>query len=176
MSDQEALPELAAEYFRVGEFLIRPTLKAIRPFHGFDAPSSAEKDRRLPDKAMAVLMRLAEQPRVVLTREELLDEVWGAEREAYDRVLDNAISELRRAFGDSARKPRYIQTITKQGYRLIAPVEWPQRIEAPESEQGVDPGQPAAALAAAAAGAGRLQKARGPGDDSPAAELSLIHI
>ena len=126
VNEEDDLPLSAPEYFRVGGFLIRPTLKAIRPFHGFDAPSSAEKDRRLPDKAIAVLMKLAEQPRVVFSREQLLDEVWGEDREAYDRVLDNAISELRKAFGDNARNPRYIETITKQGYRLIAQVEWPK--------------------------------------------------
>ena len=126
MNEEDDLPLSAPEYFRVGGFLIRPRLKAIRPFHGFDAPSSAEKDRRLPDKPIAVLLKLAEHPRVVFSRERLLDEVWGEDREAYDRVLDNAISELRKAFGDNARNPRYIETITKQGYRLIAQVEWPE--------------------------------------------------
>ncbi|MEO1368332.1 MAG: winged helix-turn-helix domain-containing protein, partial [Acidobacteriota bacterium] len=108
----------------------------MRPFQGFDAPSSAEKDRRLPDKAIAVLLKLADHPRRVVTREELLDDVWGQEREAYDRVLDNAISELRRAFGDNARKPRYIETITKQGYRLIAPVERPRAGGPPGDGEG----------------------------------------
>ena len=133
MTEEDALSLAMPDYFRVGDFLIRPTLKAIRPFHGFDAPSSAEKDRRLPDKVIAVLMKLAEQPRRVYTREELLNEVWGHDREAYDRVLDNAISELRRAFGDNARAPSYIETITKQGYRLIATVEWPERFDSKPS-------------------------------------------
>ncbi|MEO1083075.1 MAG: winged helix-turn-helix domain-containing protein [Acidobacteriota bacterium] len=131
MIEEDVLSLSSPDSFRVGDFLIRPTLKAVRPFQGFDAPSSAEKDRRLPDKAIAVLLKLADHPRQVVTREELLDDVWGQEREAYDRVLDNAISELRRAFGDNARKPRYIETITKQGYRLIAPVERPQAVGRP---------------------------------------------
>ncbi|MEM1179224.1 MAG: winged helix-turn-helix domain-containing protein [Acidobacteriota bacterium] len=137
--EEDLFPVSSLDSFRVGDFLIRPKLKAVRPFHGFDAPSSAEKDHRLPDKAIAVLLKLAEQPRRVVRREQLLDDVWGQEREAYDRVLDNAISELRRAFGDNARKPRYIQTITKQGYRLIAPVEWPERYGGPDGETSVGP-------------------------------------
>ncbi|MEM8993602.1 MAG: winged helix-turn-helix domain-containing protein [Acidobacteriota bacterium] len=155
MIEEEALPLSSPDSFRVGDFLIRPTLKAVRPFQGFDAPSSAEKDRRLPDKAIAVLLKLADHPRQVVTREELLDDVWGQEREAYDRVLDNAISELRRAFGDKARKPRYIETITKQGYRLIAPVERPQAAVSPGDGGGSDDRRDLAESADRADGEGR---------------------
>ncbi|MEM6794078.1 MAG: winged helix-turn-helix domain-containing protein, partial [Acidobacteriota bacterium] len=109
----------------------------------FDFPSTAEREQGIPDKAMAVLLILAEQPRKVCTREHLLDAVWGLDREAYDRVLDNAISELRKAFGDNPRSPRYIETITKKGYRLIAEVEWPGQPASPiagaEEDASADP-------------------------------------
>ncbi len=51
--------------------------------------------------------------------------MWGSERSVIDRVLDTAIRDIRKAFGDRARRPTYIQTIPKQGYRLIADLEWP---------------------------------------------------
>ena len=57
-----------------------------------------------------------------VSREELLKEVWRGTCPT-DDVLSQAIAELRRAFRDSARDARYIETITKVGYRLVAPVE-----------------------------------------------------
>ncbi|MEM8931882.1 MAG: transcriptional regulator, partial [Acidobacteriota bacterium] len=129
-------------YFRVGDFLIRPTLKSVRPFRGFEVVSSIAEDRGLTDKAMAVLLYLAERPREVCLREQLLDTVWGTDREAYDRVLDNAISEIRRAFGDDSRSPRYVQTIPKQGYRLIAEVERPQRVVTEPADEPSPPVRP----------------------------------
>lgn len=107
--------------FRIGGFHVRPLLKVIRPLEAGEDDEAEE--RRLPDKAMAVLLLLAENRREVCERDFLLDEVWGPERESYDRVLDNAIREIRRAFGDDARNPEYVQTIAKTGYRLIAEVE-----------------------------------------------------
>lgn len=104
---------------RVGEFIVRPLLKTVRPADVADGSA----DRRLPDKAMDVLLYLAGRAREVCSRDELLDAVWGEDREAYDRVLDNAIREIRKALGDDARSPRYILTIPKRGYRLLARVE-----------------------------------------------------
>src|SRR5215472_2118576 len=51
----------------------------------------------------------------------------GADTFVTDDVLTRSISALRRAFHDSAQQPRFIQTIPKGGYRLIAPVEWVDR-------------------------------------------------
>ena len=72
---------------RIGDFVVRPLLKAIRPV----ADDAAGEETTLPDKAMAVLVFLAQHARQVCDREDILDAVWGPEREAYDRVLDNAI-------------------------------------------------------------------------------------
>ena len=70
---------------------------------------------------MQVLVRLAQQPGQVVSREHLLAAVW-ADTFVTDDVLKRSISELRRALGDDARQPVYIETIPKGGYRLIAPV------------------------------------------------------
>jgi TolB-like protein/DNA-binding winged helix-turn-helix (wHTH) protein len=70
---------------------------------------------------MAVLERLAESPGEVVTRAELFDAVWpgGA---VTDDVLTQCVVELRRALGDSAREPRYIETIPRVGFRLLPDV------------------------------------------------------
>ena len=68
----------------------------------------------------AVLCALARQPGSLLTKNALLDEVWGHQFVS-DSVLKTAISELRTALDDDARKPRFIETVSRRGYRFIAP-------------------------------------------------------
>jgi TolB-like protein/DNA-binding winged helix-turn-helix (wHTH) protein len=71
---------------------------------------------------MAVLVYLSQRCGEVVGKEELLREVWsGAHIE--DVAVARSISELRRALGDDAANPRFIETIPKRGYRLIAPVQ-----------------------------------------------------
>jgi len=73
----------------------------------------------LPPKQLEVLRLLvASAPRVV-TREDLLDSVW-ADRVVGDAALTQTIKELRQALGDDARSPRFIATVAKRGYRLVA--------------------------------------------------------
>jgi len=67
----------------------------------------------------AVLCALARQPGSLLTTSALLDEVWGHQF-VTDSVLRTAISELRTALDDDARKPRFIETVSRRGYRFIA--------------------------------------------------------
>ena len=67
----------------------------------------------------AVLCALVRQPGSLLTTNALLDEVWGHQY-VTDSVLRTAISELRTALDDDARKPRFIATVSRRGYRFIA--------------------------------------------------------
>ncbi|HWZ74303.1 MAG TPA: AAA family ATPase [Casimicrobiaceae bacterium] len=67
-----------------------------------------------------VLCALARQPGSLLTTNALLDQVWGHQF-VTDSVLRTAISELRTALDDDARKPRFIETVSRRGYRFIAP-------------------------------------------------------
>jgi len=76
---------------------------------------------RLTSKAVAVLLQLVRQRGATVTRDELLDRVW-ADRVTTQDVLTQAIKELRRAFCDDAKPSRYIETIPKVGYRLLADV------------------------------------------------------
>jgi serine/threonine protein kinase/tetratricopeptide (TPR) repeat protein len=61
---------------------------------------------------------LARHPEEVHSRERLIDEVWQVEAVA-ENTLTHAIAELRKALGDDARHPRYIETIHRRGYRLL---------------------------------------------------------
>src|ERR1044072_9253917 len=70
---------------------------------------------------MEGLVYLAKNAGQVVTKDELMQTIWGA-RFVTDEVITTCIFELRRALGDDARNPRFIQTIPKKGYRLIAPV------------------------------------------------------
>ena len=67
----------------------------------------------------AVLCALVRQPGFLRTTNALLDDVWG-HRFVTDSVLRTAISELRTALDDDARKARFIETVSRRGYRFIA--------------------------------------------------------
>lgn len=77
---------------------------------------------RLEPKAMQVLCFLAGRPGTVVSREELEAAAWPRMVVTSDAVT-GAIIKLRKALGDDARHPRYIETVSKSGYRLIAEVE-----------------------------------------------------
>jgi len=77
----------------------------------------------LTTKAAAVLEYLMLHPDEVLSRERLLDAVWGWDYPAATRAVDTRIAELRRSLKDNADDPSYIETLIGQGYRFIARVE-----------------------------------------------------
>jgi TolB-like protein/Tfp pilus assembly protein PilF len=70
---------------------------------------------------MEVLVCLAQRAGEVVPREEMIQTVWPGTF-VTDDVLKRCVSELRHAFEDDAREPRFIETIPKRGYRLIARV------------------------------------------------------
>jgi len=66
-----------------------------------------------------LLCELARQPGSLLSKDALLDAVWG-HRFVSESVLKTAISDLRMALGDVPRQPRFIETVSRRGYRFIA--------------------------------------------------------
>jgi TolB-like protein/Tfp pilus assembly protein PilF len=70
---------------------------------------------------MDLLICLAAEPGKVVDKESLLAAVWGGAF-VEEGVLSQAVHTLRKALEDDARQPRYVQTVPKRGYRLIAPV------------------------------------------------------
>jgi DNA-binding winged helix-turn-helix (wHTH) protein len=67
----------------------------------------------------SLLCALARQPGSLLTKDALLDTVWGHQFVS-ESVLKTAISDLRAALGDNPREPRFIETVSRRGYRFIA--------------------------------------------------------
>ena len=77
----------------------------------------------LTPKALILLEYLITHPDELVTRERLLDVVWGWDYPVGSRAVDTRIAELRRSLGDDAANPRYIETIPGQGYRFAPDVE-----------------------------------------------------
>jgi DNA-binding winged helix-turn-helix (wHTH) protein/predicted ATPase len=73
---------------------------------------------KLTPRAAAVLQLLAERAQELVTKQDLLDSVWGG-MAVGDDALTSCIQELRGALGDDARRPRYIETRHRRGYRLM---------------------------------------------------------
>jgi DNA-binding winged helix-turn-helix (wHTH) protein len=87
-----------------------------------EADARLERDGEavaLAPKPFAVLCALARTPGRLVTKNALLDLVWG-HRFVTESVLKSAISEVRAALGDDPRQPRYIETVSRRGYRFIA--------------------------------------------------------
>ena len=101
----------------------------------------------LPPKPFAVLCALARTPRMLVTKNSLLDAVWG-HRFVTESVLKSAISEVRAALGDDPKQPRYIETVSRRGYRFIAAALGAPSQSAPVVERNAAAGQGNAALAA----------------------------
>src|SRR5690349_3524492 len=94
----------------------------------FDAFELDEADARLrrdgkpvalAPKAFGVLCALARQPGVLVTKNALLDAVWGHQHVS-ESVLKTTISQVRAALADDTSIPRYIETASRLGYRFIA--------------------------------------------------------
>jgi DNA-binding response OmpR family regulator len=65
-----------------------------------------------------LLDALSERPRVVFTREQLLERVWGGEWFGDEHVVDVHVANLRHKLGDSGDRPRYVETVRGVGYRM----------------------------------------------------------
>src|SRR5215469_3892942 len=79
---------------------------------------------KLQHQPFLVLRLLLQHPGKMVTREQLCTELWaGSTFVDFDAGLNAAIRRLRDVLCDSADQPRYIETLPRQGYRFIVPVE-----------------------------------------------------
>lgn len=76
---------------------------------------------RVEARTLKLLLVLAKRPGETVSIDELLDEVWSGVVVSPDSVYQ-AVATLRRLLGDDPREPRYIATVPRLGYRLVAPV------------------------------------------------------
>ncbi len=82
---------------------------------------------RLAGRPFQILALLLERPGELLTRKELQERLWSADTFVdFEHGVNAAIQTLRRALCDSHKKPRFIETLPRRGYRFIATVEGAQ--------------------------------------------------
>ena len=98
--------------FRLGEFSVHPPTGTLSGPGGTHHVSTASMD---------VLICLARQSGQLVSHEQLANEVWAG-KTASDGALVKCISDLRHQLGDHTDNPRYIQTLPRRGYRLLAAV------------------------------------------------------
>lgn len=137
----------AQHAYRIGDWRVDPS--AGRMTRGTEAA-------QLDDRAMRLLVCLAERAGQVVSIDELLNCVWADVVVSQDSVYQ-AVTTLRRALGDSTKQPTYIATVPRRGYRLVAGVSqidpgvdantpWPAEPTG-DAHTVVDPPSPVAAAA-----------------------------
>jgi len=103
---------MSADYlhgFYLSDLLVEPLKGQV---------TSKDGTRHLPPTAAEVLLCLARTPGDLVTRQALLDEVWGKGNGSQE-ALGHAVSEIRHALDDHADEPIFVQTLRGRGYRLI---------------------------------------------------------
>jgi len=98
--------------FRLGDWIVRPLRRVVE---------LGEESNHIKPKSMAVLECLVAANGASVSRNDLFDAVWPG-GVVSDDTLNRCIFELRKAFGDSARASRVIETIPKMGFRLLLSV------------------------------------------------------
>jgi DNA-binding winged helix-turn-helix (wHTH) protein len=115
---------------------------------------------RLAGRPFQILALLLERPGELLTRKELQERLWSADTFVdFEHGVNAAIQTLRRALCDSHKKPRFIETLPRRGYRFIAAVEGVQ-VGAGRAAATADPRQQQAAAAARSEWVGQIATIR----------------
>lgn len=125
-----------AEQWLIGDWLADSRLDELR---------RGDEIVKIEPRNMRLLAALAQRPGEVLTVDELLTEVW-ADLVVTQSSVYQAVSQLRQVLGDDASRPRYIATVPRKGYRLVAvvqPVRVP-RAPVPAGPAAAAPVQPPA--------------------------------
>jgi TolB-like protein len=79
---------------------------------------------KLQEQSLQILQMLLQHPGEVVTRDELRQKIWPADTFVdFEQGLYNAVKRLRDALKDSAEKPRFIETLSRHGYRFIGTIE-----------------------------------------------------
>ncbi len=105
----------SATLLRIGDWVVDAGANRLRHLDG--------TERLLRHKAMALLLLLAEQPGQTVSRELIEERIWDGNTFVAPKAINTAIWAIRQALGDDPEAPRYLETIAKKGYRLIAEVE-----------------------------------------------------
>src|SRR5438132_9907957 len=117
---------LAAPVLRFGTFEVNLHSREVRK-HGMRL--------RMEEKPFQILEMLLEGAGRVVTRRMLRERLWPDTCVGYEHGLNTAVNKLRDLLGDSARNPRFVETLPRLGYRFVAPVVIPGKPAAPESKR-----------------------------------------
>src|ERR1700678_1652274 len=114
MKNSESLYKLIPvnNLYRFGEFVLDPGMRSL---------SRADSPVSVTPKAFDVLLFLAHNPNRLVTKQELLEAVWG-DTFVEEGNLTQYISHLRKALGDNSEDSRLIVTIARKGYQFTADV------------------------------------------------------
>ena len=105
-------PGAASGPIRVGEFVLDPRSGELRGDAGRQSLSA---------QPLHVLLALLDRPGELVTRDELRQRLWPADTYVdFEHGLNAIVKRLRDALGDAADTPRYIETVPRRGYRLVA--------------------------------------------------------
>src|SRR5438270_10372935 len=95
---------------------------------------------RLQEQPLQVLQALLERPGELVTCEELQKRIWPADTFVdFDHGLHAAVNRLRTALSDSAERPRYVETVSRRGYRFIGKVDSFDEPEPVPNKINIDP-------------------------------------
>jgi len=100
--------------YAFGDWILKTGERELTGTDGVSVPLSSGE--------YALLLALVQRPRLVLSREQLLDLTQGREANVFDRSIDNQISRLRRKIEDDPKSPRYIKTVWGGGYSFAVEV------------------------------------------------------
>jgi TolB-like protein/DNA-binding winged helix-turn-helix (wHTH) protein/Tfp pilus assembly protein PilF len=134
----------ADEPLRVGEWLVDPR---------DDSLTRGTERVKIEPRTMRLLMRLTQEPGAVISQEELLESVWSGVVVSPASIYQS-MSQLRKVLGDGDDPPRYIETVARKGYRLIAAVS-PASV-APATPGVAPQGEPVEARAVSQRKAGQV--------------------
>ena len=133
-------------------------MKCVR-FGVFEVDPQARELRKggvrikLENQPFEILEALLENPGQIVTRGELQRRLWDEGTFVdFERSVTKAVNKLRLALGDSAATPRFIETLSRRGYRFVAPVE--VLGDQPPAAAAEEPARPDSGDGLAAAGTG----------------------
>lgn len=111
-------------------------------FESFEAdPATGELHKdgaplRISEQPFQILVALLEKPGELLTRDELKERLWPDDTFVeFNDSLNTAVNKLRQSLGDSARNPKYIETLQGRGYRFVGEIRSEETSEAPSTSR-----------------------------------------
>src|SRR5215471_5781080 len=116
---------------------------------------------RLQEQPFLLLTVLLESAGEVVTREELRKRLWSADTFVdFDHRMAVAVSKLRDALGDSAEKPKFVETVGRRGYRFVGQIEFPDLLSVDSDSGAGQTLSPSRPLESAPPGSAPLEAAR----------------